>query len=356
MFQGRPNLQAIVIIAASICLAYILSAFVKKFCTKIASFDRFKIGNEIALIIHIPVVYTVLMIGLMVAISIFDLPEALHSTLVAILQSINILVWMVFAIRLSKILLQAAAGNTSRFRVVHSQSLPLFKNFALFLIFAFAVYFAFQTWGIDMTAWLASAGVLGIVIGLAAKDSLSNVISGIFILGDTPYKIGDYIVLDTGERGEVTEIGLRSTRMLTRDDVELTIPNLIMGNTKIVNESGGPYQKFRIRIPVGVAYGSSIDDVKSILLEVAGANPLVCKEPEARVRFRRFGASSLDFELLCWVEHPAQRGLAVDELLTAVYSEFKRTGVEIPYSKQDVFIKEVPGQNSGQNSGGESLN
>ena len=342
VFQGNPYLQAVIVFAFSIIIAYAISAVVKRLCTQITSLNRFRLDSEVTSIIHAPVVYSVLMIGFVVAISILDLPETLHSLVVSLLKSGNIIVWMMFAIRLSKILLRATANSPSRLTVVHPQSLPLFENLAVILAVGFAIYFAFQTWGIDMTAWIASAGVLGIVIGLAAKDTLSNFIAGIFILGDAPYKIGDYVVLDTGERGEVTEIGLRSTRMLTRDDVELTIPNSIMGTTKIVNESGGPYQKFRIRIPVGVAYGSSIDQVKSILLAVSEGNPIVCPQPEARVRFRKLGTSSLDFELLCWVEHPSQRGLATDELLTAAYNEFNRMGVEIPYSKQDLYIKELP--------------
>ena len=87
-----------------------------------------------------------------------------------------------------------------------------------------------------------------------------------FILADAPYKIGDFVVLDSGERGEVTHIGIRSTRLLTRDDIQVTIPNSVMGNTKIINESGGPTEKFRIRVIVGVAYGSDIDQVREVLM------------------------------------------------------------------------------------------
>ena len=115
-----------------------------------------------------------------------------------------------------------------------------------------------------------------------------------------------------------------------------------MGNTKITNESGGPYEKFRIRVAVGVAYGSDIDQVERILLEIADANEQVVEDPEARVRFRRFGNSSLDFDLLCWVEQPSLRGLVTHELLSAIYKAFNREGVEIPYSKHDLYIKEVP--------------
>ena len=193
-----------------------------------------------------------------------------------------------------------------------------------------------------MTAWLASAGIVGIAVGFAAKDTLANLFSGVLILADAPYKIGDYVVLDTGERGMVTHIGIRSTRMLTRDDVELTIPNSIMGNTKIINESGGPYKKFRIRVNVGVAYGSDIDQVKQLLFDVALNETSVCPDPEPRVRFRNFGNSSLDLDLLCWVEDPSLRGKVTDTLLTTIYKEFNKQGIEIPYTKQDLYIKELP--------------
>ncbi|WP_424947247.1 mechanosensitive ion channel family protein [Candidatus Spongiihabitans sp.] len=341
-FQGRPYVQAVIVFALSIVFAYALSAVVKRLCGKIVRFTRFTLDNEIALIIRAPVVYSVLMVGFIIALSILNLPETLHAVTVSILKSANILIWMVFAIRLSRLLLRASAENQTRIKIIHPQSLPLFENLAVLLVIGFSIYLAFQTWGINMTAWLASAGVLGIAIGFASKDTLSNFIAGIFILADAPYKIGDYVVLDTGERGAITDIGIRSTRMLTRDDVELTIPNAIMGNTKIINESGGPYQKFRIRIPVGVAYGSDIAQAKAILLDVAKDNPLVCPYPEARVRLRQLGASGLDLELLCWVEHPAQRGLATDELLTVIYNTFNQAGIEIPFPKQDVYIKEAP--------------
>ena len=194
----------------------------------------------------------------------------------------------------------------------------------------------------DMTAWLASAGIVGMAIGFAAKDTLANLFSGVFILADTPYKIGDYIVLDSGERGAVTHIGIRSTRMLTRDDAELAIPNSIMGNTKVINESGGPHIKYRIRIPVGVSYDSNIDQVREVLMRVAEQCEKVTDSPAPRVRFRALGESSLDFELLCWVAEPWMRGQVTDILLTLIYKVFKVENIEIPFNKRDIYIKGMP--------------
>ena len=158
----------------------------------------------------------------------------------------------------------------------------LFTNLAAVVIIALAVYFIFHSWNVDMTAWLASAGIAGIAIGFAAKDTLANLFSGVFIMADSPYKLGDYVVLDNNERGKITHIGIRSTRLLTRDDVEVTVPNSIMGNSKIINESGGPHTKYRIRVKVGVAYGSDIDQVEQVLLKVAQNEAQVCEDPEPR--------------------------------------------------------------------------
>ena len=226
--------------------------------------------------------------------------------------------------------------------LIRTQTRPLFQNLAYIVVLIIAVYLIFRSWNVDMTAWLASAGIAGIAIGFAAKDTLANLFSGVFILADGPYKIGDYVVLDSGERGKVTHIGIRSTRLLTRGDVEITIPNAVMGNTRISNESGGPYEKFRIVVQVGVAYGSDIDQVKAILMDVAEKESEVCTEPEPRVRFRSFGNSSLDVELLCWVESPEVRGRVLDALNTIIYKRFNAENIEIPYSKHDVYIKEMP--------------
>jgi len=297
-------------------------------------------------IARVPIYYSLLMTGFTTGVNMMPLSVSITSKLQNGFQTIGILIWMIALIRISKIILhQLAWGNKNTlFRLIRPQTLPLFDNLLKLLIIALALYITFQVWGIDMTAWLASAGVIGIAVGFAAKDTLANLFSGVFILADTPYKIGDYIVLDGNQRGKVTHIGIRSTRMITRDDVEVTIPNAIMGNSKITNQSGGPHPKFRIRVKIGVAYGSDIDHVREVLMEIAKAEPLITKFPTPRVRFRTFGASSLDLELLGWIEDPELRGRTLDKLNTTIYKRFNTENIEIPYAKQDLYIKEFPQQ------------
>ena len=191
--------------------------------------------------------------------------------------------------------------------------------------------------GLSLTAVFASAGIVGLGVALAARETLANFFGGVSIFLDRPFKSGDYIVLDSGERGQVVEVGLRSTRMLTRDDVQISIPNSLMTNSKVINESA-PKPQFRVRIKVGVAYGTDVDQVEEILLSVAGQNNLVSFTPEPRVRFRNFGDSSLDFELLCWARRPEDRGRIIHELNRQIYKAFDVADIQIPFPQRDVHL------------------
>jgi small-conductance mechanosensitive channel len=220
--------------------------------------------------------------------------------------------------------------------------LSLLHNVMKIILVALTVYFLFLAWKIDVTAWLASAGIVGLALSFAAKDTLSNLFAGVSIVMDAPYKAGDFIILESGERGVVTNIGLRSTRILTRDDVEITIPNGIMGNGKIINEAGGPPSQHRIRVAVGVAYGSDVDHVIEVLAGVAAENPDVLTNPEPRVRFRSFGESSLNFELMGWIARPVDRGRVKHELNCAVYKALNKNNIEIPYPQTDLHVRTMP--------------
>ncbi len=342
LFGGRPYIQAGIVVVITVLFSRFIVWGLIGLLKKLSARTTSTLDDAIFAALRTPLSYTVLMFGLSLAVRLLPITDKLQAGLISLLQSIGVFVWMVFLVRMSKAILRGQVSDTKSPKFLQPATAPLFENLAVILIVAIAIYLIFETWNIDMTAWLASAGIVGIAVGFAAKDTLANLFSGVFILADMPYKIGDYVVLDSKERGEITKIGIRSTRMLTRDDVELTIPNSIMGNSKIVNESGGPHQKYRIRIPVGIAYGSDVDQVRELLMDVAQNNAMACKDPEPRVRFRAFGDSSLNFDLLCWVQEPSLRGRAIDLLLTEVYKRFTRENIEIPFSKQDLYIKEMP--------------
>lgn len=259
----------------------------------------------------------------------------------ALLITIAVLLWARAGMRIGRALLTFLAERPDHFKLVQPRTQPLFEIAIKTLVLGGAAYGILLAWKVDVTAWLASAGIVGIAVGFAAKDTLANLFSGIFILADAPYKLGDYIVLGTGERGMVTDIGIRSTRVLTRDDIEITVPNASIANSKIVNESGGRWPKQRVRVSVGVAYGSDIDKVRQVLMQVAADSQYMLKEPEPRVRFREFGDSSLKFQLLGWIDGAELRGRALDELNTSVYKGFAAHHIEIPFPQHDVHLYPV---------------
>ena len=339
-FGDSAMMQATMVILISFVIAsifkYIIIAGLKKFMAR----SKINLANAFWPLLHGPIYYTVLLIGISSALTILQ-PPYLFAWL-SILTSIGMLIWTLFLLRGNSVMLQGLAIHPSRFQSINHKTLPLFQNILNIIIIVLSVYLIFSIWNIDMTAWLASAGIVGIAVGFAAKDTLANLFSGVFIMADAPYKVGDYVVLDSGERGAITHIGLRSTRMLTRDDIEITIPNSVMGNTKIINESGGPHEKSRCRIAVGVSYDSDIDLVRSVLMEIANNDQSICKDPEPRVRFRRFNASALDFELMVWIDQPAIKGRIIDILNCAVLKAFRENNIEISYAKQDLYIKEMP--------------
>lgn len=341
-FGPNPYLKALGIVLIFTAFVLIFNFVILRLLKKVTAKTAFKADDRLLELLQKPLFVSLFVVGLTQAVRVLQLPDIVLLIVVSILKTVTVFVWASFAIKFSKFLLNQLSASKRKSQLVQKSTLPLFSNLTVIIIIAAAVYFLFLAWRIDVSAWLASAGIIGLALGFAAKDTLANLFAGVFILADAPYRLGDVIVLDTGERGQVTHIGIRSTRLLTNDDVEITVPNSVMGNAKITNEAGGPSTKHRIRMKVGVAYGSDIDQVREVLEKVAADNSQVCKIPEPRVRFRNFGNSSLDFELLCWVDMPVLRGQVLDKLYTNVYKKFMELEIEIPYSKQDVYIKSMP--------------
>jgi small-conductance mechanosensitive channel len=285
-----------------------------------------------------PVRWSILFVAFYFAALELPVEQLWHHILFSIEVTFAVLLWGIAVYRIAHFLLRRAASYDDKVRFVQKRTLPLFENLLAVVTFVTGTYFILVAWNINVGPLIASAGILGLALSLAAKDTMANLFAGVFIMADAPYQLGDYIVLDSGERGKVTHIGIRSTRILTRDDVEITIPNAIMGNTKVVNESAGPYEKYRIRVRIGFAYGSDIQTIRQVLMSVATNNSDICHDPEPRVRFREFGDSALLFELLVWVPNPELRGKISDQLNEQVYNAVNEAGLTIPFPQRDVHL------------------
>ncbi len=341
--EPYPYLEALAIIVAFLVLATIVDRLITGIVARFVARTETDLDDRILAMMHRPIFTTVALAGLLVATSGLELSLGWADATTSLVQTILILIWMLFGLRFSSLMFGAMTQQEVRFEFVQQTTEPLLKNAMAVVLVLAAGYAILIAWGQDVTGLIASAGILGLALSFAAKDTLANLFAGVAILADRPYQIGHYIILDGGERGEVTHIGLRSTRLLTRDDVEVSIPNSVVGNAKIVNEASGTPHHYRIRVAVGVSYGSDIDKVMEVLLGVGTSHPEIRTTPEPRIRFRRFGDSSLDFELLGWIREPADRGRVVHELNVEVYKQFAEAGISIPFPQRDLYIKEMPG-------------
>ncbi len=345
-FLGQPYVEPILIVLVAVATAYIVELVILRTLMAMARKTATNLDDHIVEALRQPVFLTVIFGGLALATASVGLEGSGRFVVMGGLKTFAVLTWTAATMRVGASIIHTL-GNTNRIgSVLQPRTVPVFDMLLKIVVLVVAIYFIFVAWHVDLTAWLASAGILGIAVGFAAKDSLGNLFAGLSILADGPYKLGDWIVVDgtiRGElRGKVTHIGLRSTRVLTMDDVEITVPNSLIANAQLINENGGPDRKQRVEVSVEVAYGSDVDLVRAVLHECAENEPLRETDPAPRVRFRRFGGSGLEFQLFVWLEDPSLRTMLIDQLNVAVYKAFSANKIEIPYSKHDLYIKEMP--------------
>lgn len=342
LLQNYPLLLAIFLVVLGYGIGRVLKLLIHRLMDRFSKASEAKLDYKIAHYLSSPVLQTTVTLAMVLALATLDFPGAIEHFLIKVCFTALLLFWGRAWFRATRAILEAMEAEDERYHKSQSRTVPLYEmGIKLFLMGLF-IYLFFLVWGIDATAWIASAGIIGIAVGFAARDTLANLISGVSIVADAPYKIGDYIVLDTGERGMVTNLGIRSTRLLSRDDVEVSIPNAVIGSAKIVNESGGPWVRHRIRIPLGIAYNSDADKVIETLKGIAGDNEKVVDVPAPRVRMRSFGDHSVNLELLCWIMRPQERGAVIHQLILQIIRRFREEQIEIPFPQRDLHVKELP--------------
>ena len=194
-----------------------------------------------------------------------------------------------------------------------------------------------ESLGMEISILLASIAALLVGVGLGIQQLFNDLASGIILLVERKLRIDDVIQLEDGEVGKVTNIGLRTSEIKTRDDIIMIVPNSKFVNDKIINWSHID-ENTRFHINVGVSYGSDVNLVKECLLNTAKNHSKVSKSPEPFVRFNDFGDSSLDFQLFFWVETSFIVEMIKSDIRFLIYQEFKDNGISIPFPQRDLHI------------------
>jgi small-conductance mechanosensitive channel len=215
------------------------------------------------------------------------------------------------------------------------------------LVFTLGGLLILSSLGIAIAPFLAALGVGGIAVGLALQDTLSNLFSGIHILVEKPVRLGDYVKLDSGQEGYVTDIGWRTTRIRMLPNNMVVVPNSKLTQAILTNYYM-PEQRMALLIPVSVSYDADPERVEAILVEeatkAAGDVPGLLPEPAPFVRFiPGFGDSSLDFTLICQVREFVDQYLAQHELRKRIFKRFRSVGIEIPFPQRVVHVRDGRG-------------
>ncbi len=340
-------------VALWIFIAFIVYFFIKKILIEIAKKTETLLDDKLIDIMYLPIIFIIALFGTIQSIFLLNINLGFRATIDQISMLIFSIVGIYMIYRIFDAILEEITkkkgGKSTIFGAVLQ---PVFHKIGITVIIIGGLIFALSTIGVEVTTLLAGAGVMGLVIAFAAQDTLSNFFSGIHLLLDGPFKIGDIIYLETGEYCRVENVGMRSTKLYSILDHELIIlPNNAIANQKIVNIVK-PDKKIRKKIEVGVAYGSDLKKVKEILYSAAKSHPNVVDKPRYKpeVRFTGFGNSSLNFLVYLWIDQVLNQWKVLSDVRTEIDSRFKEENITIPFPQRTVWLhdasSDVPNQKS----------
>jgi len=244
-----------------------------------------------------------------------------------VLPAIGACAWMFFGFWLASLLARMLYGGLSR-KLGADTARTLSKAVKFLLILFFAAVLIYGT-GMDVKSVLGAAGVAGVAIGFAAQTSLSNLISGMFLLLEHPFKVGDWIEVDSIS-GYVHSVELLSTYIRTFDNRMVRIPNELVAKSKLINYTH--YAIRRMDLDISVSCKEDAGKVMQIFREAVAANPACFNEPEPVIVFKGFGGASLDFLLAVWTDKNEMQSTRTS-LMKDMKERFDREGIALPYER-----------------------
>jgi len=296
--------------------------------------------DKIMKILNMPIFYSVVLLGVYRSFDYIGVLANYSDDFSKVMKSLAIIIWIYAIAKLINVIISEIgfkfAEKTKS--TLDDELMPLFQKLSNIIVCFAGIMILLKTWNIDITPLLASAGIMGFVIAFAAQDTLSHLFGGISIYFDKPFRVGDRVQLESGEIGDVLEIGIRSTRIKTFDETVVILPNSKIANSKIINYNQ-PASKIKEKIKIGVAYGSDINKVKKILLDIAENTEGVEKDPAPSVYFTEFLDHALEFVVVTWVDSPGEKFMVRTRINEEIYKRFNEEGIQIPYPTQDIYVR-----------------
>ncbi len=323
-------------------ILYLLFPYLKKL-TKIT---KTKVDDVIVEILHKPVTIWVISYGLTTAL--LTLPP-ISWLFPLIIEAYNIVVvvlvtWIAYRFFKDVVIYYMFHLSKGKKGDLENVLIPILEKLGIVTIGTLGGLMILQIVGVNVSVLLASMGIAGIVLGLAAQQTLGNFFSGLHILIDKAFRIGDLIMLENSDGVyRVMDVGVRSTRLYEIfSNTVVFVPNSKLAGQNIINFNR-PNNRMKVRIDVSVSYGSDVSKVISVLKDIAMSHPRVLKhgEFEPQVIFREFGSSSLNFSLYIWIDDVMEQWRVPSEIREEIINRFRKEDIEIPFPQMDVHIKPV---------------
>ncbi|MCK4757201.1 MAG: mechanosensitive ion channel family protein [Thermoplasmata archaeon] len=325
--------------AVGLAIFFLLDPIVKYFTKKTET----EIDDQILAIVKGPVFYLIAAYGLVSSLEVLNLSWTVVSTIERIygLLLIVLVSWMSFKIFQDVLLIWGKKYAEESETTMDDVALPLFEKVGMIVIFMIAIIAALNLFGIDPTMLVAGMGIMGLVIAFAAQDTLGNFISGMFLLTDRPFKVGDLVLMENGDYCRVEKIGMRSTKLYNTFDHDVIIlPNSKIANEKVINLTE-PDNKMKVKVTIGVDYNTDIQKAKQIMLDVANKHTDVIntEDRDPFVRLVDFGDSSINLKLYTWVYHLDDQWRVGGEIREEIFELFKKEGIDIPFPQRVVHMQ-----------------
>ena len=327
----------IAIMVITLVIAFILKIFLKVVLKPLVKKTTTKIDDIIVKSLSSLIFYVVLLVAIKVGLQHFELRT---TVLQSIVNTLLVLIVTIFLLRIISHLSQLWMKEW-KFKTKTSADerlIPFLQKILKAVVIILAVIFAFNAWSINISPLLATAGIAGLAVGLAVKDSLSNILGGLQLVLDRTFKVGDKVELESGEMGVILDIGLRSTKLKTYDNEVVYIPNGYLANAKIKNFTH-PDVSIRVNVEFGVEYGSDTEKVRKVVLEAVKKIETVIDEPEPVVQFLKMSDFSLDFIARGWVKEYTQAYSTKLKMTDEIYNALNKANIGIPFPTHTIITK-----------------
>ena len=340
LYWLKEILVALAIFALFWVLAKVIRYMLVNWGPRFTAFTATDLDDRILERITPPISLLVIFSGLYFAVGYLPFPEKAHIVSSGTVFVINIVIFTNIVYRITDETLKWYSSRVAENTGVglDRQILPLMEKLVTIFLVGTALIITLKHFNYDILSIVTALGIGSLAIGLAAKDTLANMISGFTLLIDRPFRIGDRIQLKGGQWGDVDDIGLRSTKIKTPENTLLIIPNSELCNSMVSNLAF-PDVRIKVKLNIGVAYDSNVQIVKKLLVDIALSVTGVEKDPLPEVYFAAFGDSSLNMSLFFWVIDYNQVISVTDAINSLIINRFQESGIHIPYPTRTVLLE-----------------